>query len=101
MRKKPFLVLLLALSLCTPAWTVNKCTGADGKITYQDEECIGSKSEKLNISSNSDSGQSSSATGLVGGGTGAGRRTIHTGPRGGQFYYTESGNKTYVSRGRR
>lgn len=31
----------------------------------------------------------------------SGGKTIHTGPRGGRYYYNSSGNKTYVSGGRR
>lgn len=27
--------------LCAPAWAVNKCTGADGKVVYQDAPCAG------------------------------------------------------------
>lgn len=26
-------------TLCAPAWAVNKCTGADGKVVYQDAAC--------------------------------------------------------------
>lgn len=33
---------LLALSLAaSPAWAVNKCTGPDGKVTFQDAPCVG------------------------------------------------------------
>jgi len=33
---------LLALALtCAPAWAINKCTGADGKVVFQDLPCAG------------------------------------------------------------
>lgn len=36
-----------ALMACSPAWAVNKCTGADGKVAYQDAPCgISSKSSE-------------------------------------------------------
>jgi hypothetical protein len=38
-------VVLAALS--SPAWAVNKCTGADGKVAFQDAPCAGGKSERL------------------------------------------------------
>ncbi len=41
MCKQPCFILLLAFALCTPAWAVNKCTGADGKVTFQDTPCAG------------------------------------------------------------
>ena len=40
--------MMLSMVLCAPAWGINKCTGADGKITFQDTPCIG-KGEQLNI----------------------------------------------------
>lgn len=42
------LCTLAVLALCTPAWAANKCTGADGKVSFQDVPCVG-KSEQLNI----------------------------------------------------
>jgi hypothetical protein len=33
-----------------PAWAVNKCTGADGKVAFQDAPCMG-RGETLNIRS--------------------------------------------------
>lgn len=39
--------ILLAIS---PAWAINKCTGADGKVAFQDAPCMG-KGETLNIRS--------------------------------------------------
>ena len=32
-------MFLIAALLVAPAWAVNKCTGADGKVTYQDAAC--------------------------------------------------------------
>lgn len=39
--------LALAL-LAPPAWAVNKCTGADGRVTFQDAPCAG-RGEALDI----------------------------------------------------
>ena len=37
---KPFMLFAAVLAaLCAPAWAVNKCTGADGKVVYQDAAC--------------------------------------------------------------
>lgn len=33
------ITLTLAAVLCAPAWAINKCTGPDGKVTYQDAPC--------------------------------------------------------------
>ncbi len=42
-------ILWAALLLATsPAWAINKCTGPDGKVTYQEAVCEGGK--KINIS---------------------------------------------------
>lgn len=35
-----FTVTFLA-ALCAPAWAINKCTGADGKVAFQDAACEG------------------------------------------------------------
>lgn len=32
----------------TPAWAINKCTGADGKVVFQDAACPG-KGEKIDV----------------------------------------------------
>lgn len=40
------------VSLCAPAWAMNKCTGADGKISFQDVPCPG-KGEKIEVRPNS------------------------------------------------
>ena len=45
---KKILCVHLLLSLCVPAWAVNKCTGADGKMVYQDAPCAG-QGETLNL----------------------------------------------------
>lgn len=36
---KPFLLMTALLVLCGPALAINKCTGVDGKITFQDSPC--------------------------------------------------------------
>lgn len=33
--------LAAALSAAVPAWAVNKCTGPDGKVMFQDAPCPG------------------------------------------------------------
>jgi hypothetical protein len=42
------LSLALAMAATAPAWAVNKCTGADGKVVFQDAPCAG-KGEQLVI----------------------------------------------------
>ena len=39
-------LLAAALVLSTPAWAVNKCTGPDGKVTYQEATCINGEQAK-------------------------------------------------------
>lgn len=43
-------IALLAITClaASPAWAINKCTGADGKVVFQDAPCAG-KGEALNI----------------------------------------------------
>lgn len=39
-----------AAAMCSPrAYAINKCTGADGKITFQDAPCVGGRSETLDV----------------------------------------------------
>lgn len=38
----------LPLMLAAPAWAVNKCTGADGKVSFQDAPCVG-EGEKVDV----------------------------------------------------
>jgi hypothetical protein len=38
-----------SLLLAAPAWAINKCTGADGKVAFQDAPCSGGKSEKVEV----------------------------------------------------
>ena len=43
-------LILSAAMLFAPAWAVIKCTGADGKIAYQEAPCVDtSKSESLDV----------------------------------------------------
>lgn len=39
MDNRTMLFALLAATLCAPAWAVNKCTGADGRVVYQEASC--------------------------------------------------------------
>ena len=41
-------LMLSAAILLTPAWAVNKCTGADGKVVFQDAPCTG-RGEELQV----------------------------------------------------
>ena len=41
-------IFLSAALLIAPAWAINKCTGADGKVAFQDAPCAG-KGEKLDV----------------------------------------------------
>lgn len=41
-----FLTALLA-ALCAPAWAINKCTGADGRVVYQEAACAAGRAEQL------------------------------------------------------
>lgn len=48
-----FLWISMALlaGACSPAWAVNKCTGPDGKVAYQDAPCANtSKATEVNLS---------------------------------------------------
>lgn len=59
---------LIALSVAIwavtyPAWAVNKCTGPDGKVAFQDAPCADGKGEKLNIRATSATGANVVATG--------------------------------------
>lgn len=57
----------LLVALCAPAWAINKCTGADGKVAFQDAPCQG-KGELLDVKPASGKGNSSP---VAPGGTGA------------------------------
>lgn len=39
--KHSLIAAALLAALCAPAWAVNKCTGPDGKVVYQDAPCAG------------------------------------------------------------
>lgn len=41
-------VCVLALGFLAPAWAVNKCIGADGKVSFQDAPCTG-QGEKIDV----------------------------------------------------
>lgn len=38
----------LVLGFLAPAWAVNKCTDADGKVSFQDGPCLG-QGEKIEV----------------------------------------------------
>ena len=41
-------IFLIAALLVTPAWAINKCTGLDGKVSFQDAPCAG-KGEQVDV----------------------------------------------------
>lgn len=41
-------LLMLVIGSINPAWAVNKCTGADGKVSFQDMPCSG-RGEALDV----------------------------------------------------
>ncbi len=62
MKKLSIAVALLA-TLSGPTWAINKCTGPDGKMVYQDAACAG-KGEKINVRPASGDGAIRAATSL-------------------------------------
>ena len=58
-RKITRYLLLSAALLAVPAWAVNKCTEADGKVSYQEAPCAGS-GQTLNVRTTSSSAAASS-----------------------------------------
>jgi hypothetical protein len=48
--KGVLLAMSVAAAAVSPAWAINKCTGADGKVVFQDAPCTdGGKSETLMV----------------------------------------------------
>jgi len=43
-------LILVAVLAATPVWAVNKCTGSDGKVSFQDAPCTAGKAEKVAVS---------------------------------------------------
>lgn len=41
MNQKIVIAASLLAALCSPAWAINKCTSADGKVVYQEVPCTG------------------------------------------------------------
>lgn len=44
----PAQVIIWTLLAASPAWAINKCTGADGKVVFQDAPCAG-RGETLDV----------------------------------------------------
>lgn len=42
-------LMFACLLAATPAWAINKCTDASGKVVYQDAACAGGKGQALTI----------------------------------------------------
>ncbi|MBS0476268.1 MAG: hypothetical protein JSR28_14135 [Proteobacteria bacterium] len=55
-------VFLGALALSAPAWAINKCTGADGKVVYQDAMCGTSSATSEQIKTWTNSGYAGDRT---------------------------------------
>jgi hypothetical protein len=49
MRRALIAAAALLAALCAPAWAINKCTGPDGKVAFQDAPCSAGKSETLDV----------------------------------------------------
>lgn len=50
MIRQLFLGTAACLVLAAPAWAINKCTGPDGKVSFQDAPCAGAgKGEKVEV----------------------------------------------------
>lgn len=49
MNQKIIVATSLLAALCSPAWAINKCTSADGKVVYQEIACADGGT-KVNIS---------------------------------------------------
>ena len=49
MNHHSLLAAALLSALCAPVWAVNKCTGPDGRVAYQNEPCLTGKSEALTV----------------------------------------------------
>ena len=109
-------ILWTALFFATPSWAVYKCMEPNGKISYQDTECVAGQGDRLNTTDNLYNSGPSVFSPSDSGGTTTGPphsplermrpvpRTdpvVHTGPRGGRFRFTDSGNKSYVRKGGR
>ena len=43
-----FALCALALGCLSPAWAINKCTDANGKVSFQDAPCVG-EGEKIDV----------------------------------------------------
>jgi hypothetical protein len=54
MQPHPYITAALLAALCAPAWAINKCTGADGRVVYQDAACAGGRSVNLSGAGKSD-----------------------------------------------
>lgn len=46
---RPLITAALLAAICAPSWAINKCTGADGKVAFQDAPCNGGKAEALTV----------------------------------------------------
>lgn len=108
------LATVLALALCSmaPAQAVNKCTAANGQVTYQDDNCSGGKAEKAQIPHYQPpalaavAGPPVAAPVATAATTHSAKATttkgipedavVHIGPRGGRYIILPSGKKRYL-----
>lgn len=102
------LILFIIINLClSVAYSGDfyKCLNEKGQTVFSDKKCA-ENAEKFNIKEEKDYENStySSGSGTYSGSVPSSStsysrsRVIHTGPRGGKYYYNSSGNKTYIKR---
>lgn len=53
---KQVMLFAVVVTLCAPAWAINKCTGADGRVVYQEAPCAGGKTINLSGAGQADPG---------------------------------------------
>lgn len=53
---KQVMLFAVLAALCAPAWAINKCTGADGRVVYQEAACAGGKTINLSGAGQADPG---------------------------------------------
>lgn len=54
--------IMVSAAICAPAWAINKCTGPDGKVVYQDAPCQG-KGEAISATPAAGAAQQQAAQG--------------------------------------
>lgn len=63
---KQVVLCMVVMALCAPAWAINKCTGADGKVAFQDAPCATGRTEHVVVRparGDADAGDNAAASG--------------------------------------